>query len=381
MTNKSIAIIGGGAAGMAVASFLNERLFNVTIYERNKALGRKFLVAGKGGFNLTHGESLSLMKSRYHPRGFMDRSLEGFSNEDFRNWLTELGIPTFVGTSNRVFPIKGIKPINVLQKIINHLTEKKVNIVYDYQWKGEQIADIVIYALGGASWAITGSDGSWADNFSDTLPFKASNCAFKINWPKPFIEVAEGKPLKNIVQRYKENYAKGEVVITNYGLEGGAIYQLSYYLVRDIYRFGKVEIHVDLKKDTPEEVLLSKLSNSREKTLTNALKRDCNLSRQAIALLKNILTKNDFLELPTLAYNIKHLPLTLHQPAPISEAISTTGGINLEMLNENFELKGSPDHYCIGEMSDWNAPTGGYLLQACFSMGHHLATNLNARHL
>ncbi|HET8964483.1 MAG TPA: NAD(P)/FAD-dependent oxidoreductase, partial [Chitinophagales bacterium] len=215
---KSIAIIGGGPSSLMLASVIDTAKYDVTIYEQNKTLGRKFLVAGKGGFNLTHSEEVSSFINHYIPVSFFSGIIQRFDNGDLQQWLKNAGIATYVGTSNRVFPLKEIKPIHVLNAFLNIINQKKINIKTQHKWKGWTInnellfrnnhmdvfvkSDIVVFALGGASWKVTGSDGSWLSYFEDkgvnTLPFQPSNCSFEIKWPEAFLKIAEGESLKNI---------------------------------------------------------------------------------------------------------------------------------------------------------------------------------------
>ncbi|MFB0961176.1 MAG: NAD(P)-dependent oxidoreductase, partial [Flavobacteriales bacterium] len=230
---RELAIIGGGTAGLFLAAFLNTDIYNVTIYEKKASLGRKFLVAGDGGFNLTHSEELSSFKSKYTPSSFLDIALDHFSNTDLIEWLLGIGIPTFIGSSGKVFPEKGIKPIEVLKCIEAYLIEKNVKFEFNKtfsDWGEENSlefnsnefikADYTVFALGGGSWKVTGSDGSWLDGFNkkgvSTLPFKSSNCAFRIKWPEKFIQNNEGKPLKNISISLQNKVQKGEAVITKF---------------------------------------------------------------------------------------------------------------------------------------------------------------------
>ncbi|GLR16239.1 BaiN/RdsA family NAD(P)/FAD-dependent oxidoreductase [Portibacter lacus] len=377
---KSVAIIGGGPAAMALGCFLDTSKYAVTIYEKNKALGRKFLVAGKGGFNLTHGMPVDLLIQQYTPRGFLDQALRNFTNEDFRAWLLKIGIPTFEGSSNRIFPEKGIKPIEVLRAILTRLEQNKVRIEYGVEWKNNIEADIVVYALGGASWSVTGSDGKWTKYFDNIIPFKSANCAFEVKWDKDLLSFIEGKPLKNISIQCNNIEIKGEVVLTKFGIEGNAIYAHSQRIQEQLL-IGNASIYIDLKTHLSQSEVLEKLKSSSEKNVANKLKRDIKLSKTAINLLRNKLTKEEWTQSDILAGFIKKLPIQIVSAAPIEEAISTTGGIHVKDLDEHFQLRAKPSHYCVGEMVDWNAPTGGFLLQACFSMGHFLATNLNASHL
>ena len=393
---KKISIIGGGPAALLCAAFLDAQAFEITIYEQKKSLGRKFLVAGKGGFNLTHSEPIRALIERYTPSAFLKKALLGFDNEAFRTWLLSIGIPTFVGSSKRIYPEKEIKPIEVLQAILDFLKNKGVQVEYEHQWQGWTAendlvfhenkvvkSDIVIFALGGASWSVTGSDGAWLPIFAkkniETSPFQASNCAFQVAWPSAFLEKHEGSPLKNIAAFYADTKQKGELVITRFGLEGNAIYALSPDLRDALNVDENVFVYLDLKPNFPEDVLLEKIKKSSGKTTTQILKKSLKLTEAEVDLLKNFVAKADFLDPVLLARNIKNLPIPISEMAPLDEAISSVGGVALSAVDEHFELKTRANHYCIGEMLDWDAPTGGYLLQACVSMGVYLARALNAK--
>ncbi len=394
---KSVAIIGGGPAALMLAAILNEQLFDVAIYERNFAPARKFLVAGDGGFNLTHSEDIENFISRYSPKEFLESCIRAFTNDDLRNWLKKIGIDTYVGTSKRIFPVKGIKPIDVLNAILNELKNKSVAIKTQMEWKGwnekkellfasnnEEIiirADIVVFALGGASWKKTGSDGGWTKLFEEknmrVVPFLSSNCGYEIKWDEKFIELAEGKSLKNISVSCANQTKKGEVVITKFGMEGGAVYGLSPQIRKQFAENKFAQIFIDLKPTLNEEEIKNKLSVRGNKSQTKLLTDSLNLSPIQIALLKSVLTKEEFTDTDLLTKKIKRVPLQITSAAPIDEAISTVGGISLEEVDEIFQLKKAPNHFAIGEMLDWDAPTGGYLLQACFSMGYFLGQELN----
>ncbi|WP_275316396.1 NAD(P)/FAD-dependent oxidoreductase [Tenacibaculum bernardetii] len=392
---KSIAIIGGGPSALFAAAFLDTNKFDVTIYEKKKSLGRKFLVAGDGGFNLSHGESIDKMIARYTPTSFLKNALLNFTNDDLRNWLLSIAIPTFVGSSNRIYPEKGIKPITVLTNIKQFLSDKNIQFVYNYEWKGwndksELIfndnkiitPDYTIFSLGGASWKITGSEGNWIDNFKEkdinTPPFLPANCAYYINWKSDFISKNEGQPLKNIALSCLDKKQKGELVITKSGLEGNAIYALSPQIQSQLSANIKPVIYLDLKPMLTFTEVVKKIKGSHLRT-TDILKKILKLSAPQIALLKTVLTKEEYINKNRIAEKVKNLPLIIEAAAPLNEAISTTGGIALSEVNENFELKKLKNSYCIGEMLDWNAPTGGYLLQACFSMGISIAKHLNEK--
>ena len=390
---KSIAIIGGGTAGLFFAAFIDTDLYDVTIYEKKKSLGRKFLVAGDGGFNLTHAEHIDILKTRYTPKGLLNDALVYFSNQDLRDWLYSISIPTFIGSSKRVFPVEGIKPIQVLKAIEKVLAEKKISILYNKEFTGwtesDQLIlnesdiihpDLIVFALGGASWKVTGSDGSWLSLFNNqgikTTPFQASNCAFQVKWNADYIQSFIGKPLKNISISIGGLLQKGEVVITAFGLEGNAIYALSEAIQSELALNKKAVIHIDFKPTLTPETILNKIENSNYNT-TETLKQILKLNKAQINLIKNHLNKYEYLDHSTLINTIKHFPITLTASASIDEAISTMGGIHVDAISQNYELNDLQGQYCIGEMLDWNATTGGYLIQGCVSMGAYLADQLN----
>ena len=391
---QSVSIIGGGSSALLTAAFLDEKKFKVTIYEKNKALGRKFLVAGNGGFNLTHSEPISQLIERYTPNEFLKNALLNFDNQDVRNWFNNIGIPTFIGSSKRVYPEKGIKPVAVFDAILNVLNKKSVKICYEQHWKGwnnkkELIfntdifvkSDFVIFALGGGSWKVTGSDGDWLELFKNQSivvhPFQTSNCAYAVAWPNQFISQFEGSPLKNISISCASKIQKGEVVLTRFGLEGNAIYALSPQIRKELQTNQVATIFLDLKPSLSVVEIHKKLNQSVEKNITERLRVSLKLNSSQISLLKAIISKENFLNLELLSESIKTLPITITGTAPIDEAISTVGGIDLSEIDNHFQLIGLPNHYCIGEMLDYDAPTGGYLLQSCFSMGVFVAKELN----
>jgi uncharacterized flavoprotein (TIGR03862 family) len=394
---KSVSIIGGGPAALLLAVFLDSEKFEVTIYEKNKSLGRKFLVAGKGGFNLTHSEPIIPFIERYMPPEFLKKSLLDFNNDELQVWLDEIGIPTFIGSSKRVYPVKGIKPIEVLNAIVNTLSNQGVNIQYEHTWTGwnqanqlvfnsetEIESDYAVFALGGGSWNVTGSDGTWVEPFKeqglDVIPFQSSNCAFKIDWPEEFIEKHEGEPLKNIAISCSGKSQKGEVVITKFGIEGNAVYALSPEIREGLNSEQKSSVFLDLKPTLTIDELLRKFKKSDLKNTTETLRRELNLSPAQLGLLKTYTSKETFLNPGLLLASIKKLEIEITGLAQLDEAISTIGGLSLKAVDKSFKLKNLKNTYCIGEMLDWDAQTGGYLLQACFSMGVQLARNLNNQH-
>ncbi|WP_194852469.1 BaiN/RdsA family NAD(P)/FAD-dependent oxidoreductase [Nonlabens antarcticus] len=392
---KKVAIIGGGTSALFLAAFLDAEKFEVTIYEKNKTAGRKFLVAGKGGFNLTHSEPIGTFIDRFTPNDFLNKAISAFTNSDFRNWLSQIGIKTYIGSSKRVFPTKGTKPIEVLNAILSFLKDKGTVMKYEHTFSDwdqynnpiinqESVkADYTVFSLGGASWKVTGSDGSWLNVFSkigvQTKAFKASNCGHQVDWDPQFINKHEGAPLKNIAIYCDNIEQKGEATITKQGLEGNTLYGLSPKIRKQLSTNSKATVFIDFKPSLTLEEVQAKIKLSSHRTTTDTLKKELKLSVPQIDLLKTYLTKDSYLNIELLANNIKRFKLDIVGTVNKDEAISTVGGIDLSAISENFELKKLSNQFCIGEMLDWDAPTGGYLIQACASSGVYLANHLNER--
>jgi uncharacterized flavoprotein (TIGR03862 family) len=392
MERKKIIIIGGGPAALMAADVL-ARHCQVDIYEKAKTIGRKFLVAGKGGFNLSNSLTGPALLQQYHPAGFMDACLQAFDTEATRDWLAQLGIPTYVGTSGRVFPTPPIKPFEVLKALKNKLLSKGVlfhtqhtcvdfdqqQLSIDFQGHTSTIPfDYCIFALGGASWPVTGSDGSWTQMFTrkniNVMPFEASNCGIHIEWPEAFIRHHAGKPLKNIQLQIGIEVRRGEATITRYGLEGNAIYPLVPAIRQALNNAANPLLLLDLK---PNNTLESLLEKAQIKPCTSKdYAQRFNLDTMELALVKNALDKNTFLDPLKFARALKQVPLYVHALRPVKEAISTVGGLDLQELNPDFSLRKYPQVYPIGEMLDWDAPTGGFLLQGCFSMGYFVGKSI-----
>lgn len=398
MNKKNIAIIGGGASALMLACSLDASKYTVSIYEKNAALGRKFLVAGKGGFNLTHSENIEQFTERYHPKQFIKPFLKHFSNADFRDWLKSIGIETYVGTSKRVFPVKGIKPIEVLNAIESVLKKNNVSIHYNHEWKGWKNNDLifshdndtkiikpdyVIFALGGASWKVTGSVGNWTPYFKEKEihinTFYPSNCAYKINWNQELIKHISGQALKNCEFYGSNMHKKGEAVLTDFGIEGSGIYGLSKEIREQLIHQKRAELFIDFKPELSLQEIQNRFEHRGKLSVKDFLEKKLNLSITQIQLLKHKTTKEEYNQPEIISQLIKKFPLILTDFAPLDDAISTVGGIALEEVNDTLELKKLPNHYCMGEMLDWDAPTGGYLLQACFSMGKFVADKLNVK--
>jgi len=391
---KKLTIIGGGPAALMLAAQLDTKKYQVTLYEKKKTVGRKFLVAGEGGLNLTFNSSVEELISQYFPSEFMAPIINQFTNGDLLSWLDTHEISTFIGSSNRVFPAHELKPIEVLNKILEHIATKKITFVLDTKWLGwnkeghlcfktlEAVkADIVVFAMGGASWKVTGSDGAWNKNFQQrgvsVQPFRAANCAFGVDWNKNFITRHQGKPLKNITLTYHNHFSKGELVISKFGLEGNAIYAISQKIQEKLLTEKSIVIYLDLKPSMTVDQIRAKYKSSQRAKVSAILKEDLHLDRTAIGLLKQCCDKNTFLDPNLLAPMIKCVPITIQSADLLDKAISSLGGISLNEIDENFQFKKIPNSYAIGEMLDWYAPTGGYLLQGCFSMGFVLAKHLN----
>ncbi|MEO5642473.1 MAG: TIGR03862 family flavoprotein [Bacteroidia bacterium] len=399
MSKKKILIIGSGPAALIAADVLGETC-EVHVFEKGEAPGRKFLVAGKGGFNLTNSLTGEALLNKYTPVSFFNPILAEFDSVDTGNWLLDLGIPTYEGTSGRIFPEKNIKPITVLQKIRDKLAGKNVQFHFNHEFisfdekqqpvfnhKGENVtveADHYLFALGGASWPVTGSTGSWTSAFENigvtVLPFQSSNCGVNVDWPAEFKEKLQGMPLKNISLRVNDFFIKGEVLISEYGLEGNAIYPAIPAIRKSFAENGKAEIHFDLKPDNSIEQLSGKVKEFEtliyKSSGTNAYKEAFNLDKARLILLKTFTTKEEFLEPEVLVSKLKDLVVPVSGMRKIEEAISTIGGISLDELNEDLSLKKFPTISVAGEMLDWDAPTGGFLLQACFSTGYFAAMSI-----
>jgi uncharacterized flavoprotein (TIGR03862 family) len=385
-----IVIIGGGAAGLLAADLLSASC-PVDLYEKGKTVGRKLLVAGKGGFNLTNAVAGADLTARYLPPGFLDAALAAFDTGATRDWLARLGIPTFVGTSGRVFPEKGIKPAQVLQKIKDKLSRQGVRFHYQHEFTGFDEehkpivrqgkkdlvlqADRYLFALGGASWPVTGANSRWPGAFASlgvhTVPFQASNCGAEVRWPAEFGVTYAGTPLKNIQLTAGHQQQKGEALVTDYGLEGNAVYPLGPALRQALAGGLPASIRIDFKPLNTHQQLLEKIRGGhlKPKNYLHAF----NLTKVQLALIKAYTTREQYLDPALFIGTLKDLPLPIAALRPVEEAISTVGGIAVGELNPDFSLKAYPHLVVVGEMIDWDAPTGGFLLQGCFATAHYAA--------
>jgi len=383
-THSQLAVIGGGPAGLRAAEVAASAGVRVTLYDGKPSVGRKFLVAGKGGLNLTHGESLERFVTRYsgpgQPAEIWQNLIAGFDPAALRLWAAELGVETFQATSGRVYP-KALKAAPLLRRWIERLRGLGVRFEMNHRLtslepgKNYQLgfangasatADAVILALGGGSWANTGSDGGWTSIFGnlgiDHHPLAPANCGWEHAWSPEVLTAAEGKPLKNIHVRAGGQLAIGELMVTRYGLEGGAIYQIGAAL----RAMPEPAIAIDFKPTFSHAQLVAKMESVRRDFLTEARVR-WKLAEPAHA----ILARQPWLDTDSLAREVKHCVIPLTRPRPLDEAISSAGGICWEELDASLMLKKLPGVFVAGEMIDWEAPTGGYLMQGCFATATH----------
>ncbi|QBK03675.1 TIGR03862 family flavoprotein [Hylemonella gracilis] len=414
-----VAIIGGGPAGLMAAEVLAAAGHKVTVFDAKPSVGRKFLLAGKGGLNLTHSEPSAPFLARFGTRAAqIEPLLHDFDADALRAWAAGLGVETFVGTSGRVFP-SDLKAAPLLRAWLHRLRSGGVTFAMRHRWlgwtdrEGDQEGDgalrfatpdgerlvrprSTLLALGGASWPQLGSDGAWAALLQArgvaVAPLRPANCGFDVaataarpqpdpqspGWSERFAGEFAGQPVKPVTLAAVDFPARaGEFVITAHGIEGSLIYAASAALRDQIERDGTATLHLDLLPQlTPERVLAEVQHPRGSRSLSSHLKSRLNLSSLKLGLLHELLTREQMLHAPTLAAALKHLPLTVAAPRPVAEAISTAGGVRFEALTEKLMLTALPGVFCAGEMLDWEAPTGGYLLTACFASGRAAAQGM-----
>ena len=386
---RSIAVIGAGPAGLMAAEVLSAGGCAVTVYDRMPSAGRKLLMAGRGGLNLTHSEPFEQFLTRYGAaEAHLRPMLEAFPPSALIGWANGLGIETFTGSSGRIFP-KAMKASPLLRAWLARLGSQGVQFRLRHDWRGWRdgallfgaaggdvtvTPDATVLALGGASWPRLGSDGGWTRILGKkgviVSPLLAANCGFSVPWSDVFRERFAGQPLKNALFKSDDHAQRGEAVITGYGIEGGAIYALSSFLRRVIAFDGNADLDIDLRPDMTEDQLVKRLARPRGKdTLTNHLRKTLNLLPVEIALLRETHGAAFVPDPAVLARHVKHVRITLAGTQRIERAISTAGGVSFDAVDDDLMLTALCDVYVAGEMLDWEAPTGGYLLQACFATG------------
>ncbi len=393
------AIIGGGPAGLMAAEVLGQAGVNVDLYDAMPSVGRKFLLAGVGGMNITHAEDYAAFVSRYAERaGDLRPLLDAFSPDSLRKWIHGLGIDTFVGSSGRVFPTD-MKAAPLLRAWLKRLRENDVRIHTRQRWLGwdehgalriagpqgetRVEADATLLALGGGSWARLGSDGAWVPLLQNRgiaiAPLQPANCGFEAaGWSEHLREKFAGAPLKTVSLALPgEAPRKGEFVLTATGIEGSLVYALSAPIRNTINRDGAATVLLDLLPDRTLTQIASALARPRgSQSMAKHLHRQLKLDGVKAALLRELTEAATFQDPQALAAAIKALPIRLVRPRPLDEAISSAGGVPFEELDEGLMLRRLPGVFCAGEMLDWEAPTGGYLLTACFASGRAAAEGM-----
>ena len=393
-----VSVIGGGPAGLMSADVLSAEGHAVTIYDQMPSLGRKFLMAGRGGLNLTHSEPLPEFLHRYGAAtAQLAPAIDAFPPQALAEWSTALGQPTFVGSSGRVFP-SGFKTSPLLRALLKRLAAQGVEVRLRHRWEGwrgdgsllfatpeGQVAapptTATILALGGASWPRLGSDGGWARLFDPDLvaPFQPANCGFEARWSNVFRERFAGQPLKRVTLSHAGRVSSGDLMMTAGGVEGGALYALSAGLRDAIARDGAATLLIDLRPEMTNAALLMRLGRPQGKqTTSNFLRKWAGLSPVALSLLREVGGPAIGRDPYETARLVKALPLTLVAPFGLERAISSAGGLRFAALDERGMLRARPGVFAAGEMLDWEAPTGGYLLQAAFSTGRAAARHAMA---
>lgn len=382
------------------AQILSSKNFDITLFEAKPSFGRKFLLAGRGGLNLTHSEASEPFLSRYgESADFFREKLKRFSPDDLRTWSDDLGVSTFVGSSGRVFP-KSFKTSPLLRAWLARLQEQGVLLRPGCRWQGIKnpprpdpssiaspielafqdrtgteftvTADAVLLALGGASWPRMGSDGQWLSHLrqlgADCTEFQPSNCGFNVNWRESFAERYAGTALKNLKLKAGTLETKGEIMIARYGVEGGGIYALGQALREELREKAAARLILDLKPDLDREKIIQRLASQRSKdSLSVRLRKAIKLAPAAVALLRECYAGDELASAEQIADAVKNLPLTLTGPQSLERAISSVGGLQLDGVSETLMIKNLPGIFVAGEMLDWDAPTGGYLLQGTFA--------------
>jgi uncharacterized flavoprotein (TIGR03862 family) len=396
----SVAIVGGGPAGLMAAEVLSHGGVQVDLYDAMPSVGRKFLIAGKGGMNITHSEPMAAFRARYGTRqSHIAPLLNAFGPDALRDWIHQLGFTTFTGSSGRVFP-SDMKAAPLLRAWLHRLRETGVRFHMRHRCcalaqndsgkaslrfstpAGEQAieADAVVMALGGGSWAKLGSDGRWVGMLEQmgvaVAPLRPSNCGFDVRWSAHFRERFAGQPVKSVVASFADaagihHQRQGEFVVSENGVEGSLIYALSAPLRDQIAASGAATLHLDLLPSHDLQRVIAEIAHPRgTRSLSSHLQSRLGIKGVKAGLLREFVPADNFTNPERLGAAIKALPLPLIAPRPLDEAISSAGGVLFEALDEQLMISKLPGVFCAGEMLDWEAPTGGYLLTACFASGH-----------
>lgn len=394
--SPTIAIMGGGPAGLMAAEVLSQQASaaDIHVYDAMPSVGRKFLMAGRGGLNITHSEPLEPFLERYGDRRpQLEPMIRAFTPDDIRAWVHELGSETFVGSSGRIFPVE-MKASPLLRAWLRRLQTAGVTIHTHHRWVGwdednrllletpdgrQAIQSAAtILALGGGSWSRLGSDGAWVpwltERGVEMALLRPSNCGFEVDWSDYMRGRFAGEPLKTVVLSFKEFEQQGEFVITQHGVEGSLIYAVSALVRDEIEARGSAVVYLDLAPNKTHQTLVKKLSRPRgSRSVSSHLNSRVNLKGVKMALLHEFVPAADFDDPERLATAIKALPLLLTAARPLDEAISSAGGVTFAAIDKNLMLRALPGVFCAGEMLDWEAPTGGYLLTACLASGRAAA--------
>lgn len=386
----TVAVIGGGPAGLMAAEKVAQAGYAVAVYDAMPTVGRKFLLAGKGGLNLTHAEPTADFLSRYRTAQVtLQVALQAFGATALRAWAADLGVETFVANTGRVYPV-GMRATPLLRAWLQRLQANNVQFYVRHRWLGWQndgtllfetpsgmqsvAATATVLALGGASWPRMGSTGHWTAYLQAQgiaiAPLKPANCGFETPWSTHFRDRFAGQPLKTVALSFGTQKQVGECMVSSYGLEGSLVYAFAADLRDAIAETGSAQIWLDLAPDRTQAQLQERLARPRaSRSLSSHLEKTVGLRGVKAGLLWEFVPKATWKQPELFAAAIKRLPITLCAPRPIAEAISTAGGVPFAALNEHLMLRALPGVFCAGEMLDWEAPTGGYLLTACFATG------------
>ncbi|MGL4488720.1 MAG: TIGR03862 family flavoprotein [Rhizobiaceae bacterium] len=396
MSMKTVAIIGGGPAGLMAAEVLSAHGIGVTIFEAMPTVGRKFLLAGKSGLNLTHSEPHEKLLHRFgNANAFLHNTLDQFTAKDIVDWAGSLGVETFTGTSGRIFP-KAMKASPLLRALLARLNKQGVDVRVRHRFIGyrekcaildtpdgliEFPCDALLLALGGASWPKLGSNAAWVSLLDeqgvDIAQFRPANCGFDVRWSETFLQRFSGTPVKAVTATSNGVTIQGEFVISQHGVEGGLIYAHASALRDQLERNGTADLLLDLAPGRDVERLARDIGRQKQKdSFSTRLRKGAGLEGVKAALLRECMPGVNRLAPAALAATIKALPLPLIKPRPIEEAISSAGGVRLEELDTNYMLESLPGVFAAGEMLDWEAPTGGYLLTACLATGRAAALGI-----